>query len=33
MKFEDIKEYIDLQLKVGANYENAFILAVEFMEV
>ena len=29
MNFEDIKEYIDLYLQLGADYESAFDLALE----
>lgn len=29
MNFEDIKEYIDLYMQLGCDYENAFMLALE----
>lgn len=32
VKMEDLKEYIDLYLELGADYENAFILAIAFLE-
>lgn len=28
VKFEDLKEYIDLYLELGATYEGAFMLAL-----
>ena len=33
MKFEDLKEYINLYLELGATYESAFMLALELMGV
>lgn len=29
MKFEDLKYYIDMYLELGADYESAFMLALE----
>lgn len=31
VKMEDLKEYIDLYLKLGADYESAFMLALEMV--
>ena len=31
IKFEDLKKYIDLYLKLGATYESAFMLALEMV--
>lgn len=31
IKFEDLKEYIDLYLELGADYESAFMLALEMV--
>ena len=33
IKFEDLKYYIDMYLKLGATYESAFMLALEMVEV
>jgi len=31
VKIEDLKKYIDLYLELGADYESAFMLALEMV--
>ena len=31
VKMEDLKEYIDLYLELGADYESAFMVALEMV--
>ena len=31
VKFKDLKRYIDLYLELGADYESAFMLALEMV--
>lgn len=31
VKMEDLKEYIDLYMQLGADYESAFMLALEMV--
>ena len=31
MNFEDLKYYIDMYLELGADYESAFMLALEVL--